>query len=317
MAPLMLSAVSLQAAVYTWHGFNDDDWNNPSNWEWSQVPWDLYPSTPALDFSGQQEDRIVVDTYGEFHSPTLSVPRFGGNAPFSPLFRTPEIDLLNGSMTITLQSSPLFGLPRVIWHDDGLPWVTTIGDGFLDNGSASLIYTEPAGPTSFIHGLNGSNFGAIQFTVNQDGELKFQPNFPVTALSSSFSAAVNFVLNGGAVTFSTQLQLLRFSANPGLSYFDFTAEGSRVTAMFGGSFPNLDSVSNRIGSTFRSSTDLDLRAVNNENGTFSVIVVPETTTVVLSGVGLLAVLRRRRLSHTLISPGESAPTRTAGSLPLR
>lgn len=291
---LMLPAISLQAAVYTWYGFDDDDWTNSSNWEWSQVPWDVHPSTQALDFSGQQSDRIVVDTYGDSHSPTMNVPRFGGNSPFSPLVRTPEIDLLNGSMTITLQGSSLFGLPRVIWHGDGLPWVTMIGDGILDNGIASLTYAEPAGPPSFIHGINGSSFGAIQFTVNPDGELKFQPNFAVTALSSSSSAPVHFLLNGGAVTFATQLQLLRFSLAPGPSEFDFTAEGSRVTAMFGASFPNLDSVSNRIGRTFRSSTDLDLRAVDNENGTFSVIVVPEPATPLIGGMGLPTLLLRRR-----------------------
>ncbi len=278
-AGLTLSAsMSHAATVYTWTGSVDGDWANTANWDANGVPVDDSGIAGRLGFQ-TATDRIVINATNS--SPTSNIPTLhhqhntSGGAAF-----TPTVDVINGSVVFATNNSNSTSGTTISGNT-----TTTIGDGDVNNGLASLTYTTL---NEFRRGG-----GIMAITVNADGSLNFSNN---STVSFNTGTRLHVTLAGGAVNYGGTVDLLRNSTDPGNSWFDFTVDGSTFTASFGADFADLDTVGGYIGSglTFRSSTDLALGAQDNGNGTFTVSVIPEPTTALLGGLGLLTLLRRRR-----------------------
>ena len=78
--------------------------------------------------------------------------------------------------------------------------------------------------------------------------------------------------------------------------FNFNENGGSLTMAFGGSiYAGLTDVTDDFGTIIKSSLGTGaLSAVDNGNGTFTVIAVPEPTSSALLGLGGLALLLRRK-----------------------
>jgi len=247
------TTASATDGVYRWTGAVDGDWENPANWDANGVPVDVNPGRSGLSFQ-TSEERIVIDAIN--FSPTLNVPQLNPNNNNGEV--TATVDVINGSASFSLNSS-ITGFNII---DQNIS--TTVGDGDTGNGLASLTYSY--GTNAFRRG-GQFNMG---ITVNRDGSLIF--NSTSTLLSYDANRNLHVTLAGGDVSFTGTVNMLRNSTAAGNSWFDFTAPGATFTARFGADFADLATVVTYIGSglTFRSSTNLDLVAADNGDGTFTV-----------------------------------------------
>lgn len=255
-----LTAGTAQAVTYSWTGAVDGDWTKAGNWDANGVPVDTNPGG-NLDLNGST-DRIVFNAHGAIAPvPTSSIPTLGGNAFANTTQNTPELDVLNGTLSI-----PVAG-----WNNQGLighrssPWTMTVGDGNTANGLAVLNYNMA------VNQINRDPDMVKSWTVHADGTLNV--GNPGTSLDFAYSTTRTCVFTvAGTVTFSKAIQLDGFAGN----YFEFTAAGASVSAKFGASFPNLAAVQARIGPGlhFRSSTGTNPVAKDNGNGTFTVYMAP-------------------------------------------
>ena len=254
---ILSSTVSHADPIYTWLGTVDDDWENADNWDANGVPVDFDPGSPGLAFENSNPDRIVINATN--FSPTTNVPvlHAGSSAV------TPTVDVLNGHVAVSVDSART-GTGHYILNEDTF---TTIGDGDVGSGLASLTITNPG---QFIRHHNNT----MSVTVNNDGSLIFGKTITIVR----GAGALQVTLAGGSVTFTEWVRPQFGNDNPGdgtgNSWFDFTAEGATFTAEFGIIFADLDWVNHYIdeGEFFRSSTNLELEATDNGDGTFTVAV---------------------------------------------
>lgn len=283
----MTVSVGSAHADYQWTGAISGDWTDAGNWI-GGVPVDVNGPDADLEVDNAVH-RIIFDAPLSTNPlPTSNIPILGGY-PFNNTQSTPETDVLFGDLTFTLGGFQ----GGVVGRDN---WTTNIGDGNTANGTASLTYTS-----NFSSGLNrDSKPSSITFVVNADGTLNLNDTNATTIISYGTDRFVAFILNGGDVNFNEALDVTRNTNDLSDSFFDFKSAGSEVTAKFGVDFAmaggdGLDNVFAAIGNglTFRSTTDLELGAINNGDGTFTVLVVPEPASLALMGLGGLAMLRRK------------------------
>ncbi len=278
-----LSAIVVEAATYTWLGTaGDGNWLNAANWDANGVPVDRDLGTATLEQTNSLDNIII----GGSAAPTANIPTFdGGDFTFRTTLNAPEIQLLNGTFTVSQET-----IGGGIVHVN--PWSSSVGDGDTGNGSAILNYTiNSAGA------YNRDPDGQLEWIINADGTLNFNSSDPVLDMAANSNRTVRFIVNGGIVNFNSALQLEGFVGN----YFDLTVGTAAVTADFGGDYADLASVLAAIGGNapatgdqFISSTDLTLGAVDNGNGTYTVLVIPEPSAFLLSLVGLITLSCRRR-----------------------
>lgn len=132
LCALALIAAPTQAATYTWTGLaSDGDWNNSGNWDVNGVPVDTDGGVAGLDQQNPSDNIIISGS-----APTVNVPLFsGGNAFGGGTSNTPEIQMLLGTMTVSVNT----------WGGQGLihrggAWSSSVGDGDTGNGLAVLNY---------------------------------------------------------------------------------------------------------------------------------------------------------------------------------
>ncbi len=276
---ILSSTVSHADPIYTWLGTVDDDWENADNWDASGVPVDYEPDRSGLSFENSNPDRIVINATN--FSPTTNVPQLNpGHGPEgTPLHSavTPTVDVLNGHVAFSLNSvRPGSGHTELDDHT-----FTTIGDGDASNGLASLTYTNPG------QFRRGGNF-TMSVTVNSDGSFIFGSGSTLAR-----TGALQVTLAGGSAIFNGTVQPQHGNSNPGdgtsNNWFDFTAVGASFTAAFGSIFADLNWVNYYIddgdpetGDFFRSSTNLELEATDNGDGTFTVAVATSGTSFPLT-----------------------------------
>ena len=274
---LFLSATHAHAVIYTWTGLAaDGDWSNTGNWDGNGVPAD-FVAGGGLEFETSTSDRIVINS-SIANSPDTNVPALYAENGTSA---TPAIDVLNGSVTFGI-SSDISGEVVLVGA-----YTSTIGDGNAGNGTATLTYNT----NSWFHRTGGT----MATTVNSDGTLVF--NDPTFSLSFNTDRIYEATLAGGSVTVLGEVtDILRNNAGAGSNWFDFTQAGASFTADFGGEFADLAAVNSYIGTGnfFRSSTLLTLNAVDNGDSSFTVTAVPEPSAILLSGLGAMLLLLRRR-----------------------
>jgi len=276
---------SADAATFTWTGASDGDWTNASNWDINGVAVDTNPGG-NLELDGL--DRIVFDASGSLNPlPTSNIPALGGNPFDNSAHSTPQLDVLFGDVTFSV---PGFGGQGVVKDPDD-PWVNTIGDGNTGNGAASLTYNG-----GFSEALGRDPSGPFQFVIEADGTLTVnRGGSGALVLAYGSGREVEVTLNGGAFITPDAIDTERNTTAIGASFFDLTAAGSTVTASFGDDFADLATVNANTGSglTFRSSTALPLSSVDNQDGTFTVFVIPEPASLALLGLGGLMIMRRK------------------------
>lgn len=272
------------SADYIWNGSIDGDWTNAANWT-GGVPVDVNGPDADLEIDNALH-RIIFNASGAAAPvPTTNIPILGGN-PFSNTESTPETDVLFGDLTFALGGFQ----GGVVGRD---AWTVNVGDGNNGNGSASLTYTG-----NFASGINrdAKTPADIVWNVEADGTLNFTDSDATTIVAYGTDRDVQINIDGGTVNFNAALDLVRSSTSLGGSYFDLQSAGSSVTASFGVDFADLTAVNAATGTglTFRSSTDLTLGSQDNQDGSFTVFVVPEPSSLALLGLGGLLIARRRR-----------------------
>ncbi len=249
--------------TYTWTGAVDGDWENAANWDANGVPVDITGQAGRLGFA-TSADRIVINATD--FSPTTNVPTLRSDHNI-PSF-VPSIDVINGSVAFSLENTRAGGGTMI-----NVNTFTTIGDGDVNTGLASLTYTNPG---TFRRGENRT----MAVTVKSDGSLNFGGN---TTVSYDGDKLLHVTLAGGSTTFNGTVTPLRNSTAAGKSWFDFTAEGATFTARFGAVFVDLTTVNTFIddGNFFRASTGLTLAARDNGDNTFTVFIPPPAGTMIL------------------------------------
>ena len=266
------TTASSTPGVYLWTGAANASWTNPANWDANGVPVDYEPDRSGLSFENSNPDRIVINATN--FSPTTNVPQLNpGHGPEgTPLHSavTPTVDVLNGHVAFSLDSvRPGSGHTELDDHT-----FTTIGDGDASNGLASLTYTNPG------QFRRGGNF-TMSVTVNSDGSFIFGSGSTLAR-----TGALQVTLAGGSAIFNGTVQPQHGNSNPGdgtgNNWFDFTAVGASFTAAFGSIFADLNWVNYYIddgdpetGDFFRTTTNLDLEATDNGDGTFTVSVADD------------------------------------------
>jgi len=188
------SYTSALATTYTWTGSVGGDWNNVNNWDSNGVPVDTVVGG-NLDLRNST-DRIVFDgAEGNEPVPTSNIPVFSGGDAFNGNnSNTPEIDLLFGSLSLTV----------AVWNGQGLiqrpTWDSSVGDGITNNGSATLTYNMQGNQ------INRDDDHVMAWTVNEDGELTITN--PGATLDFSYNAnrTVSFTV-GGTLTFTNGILL--------------------------------------------------------------------------------------------------------------
>ncbi len=258
---------SLAQTTYTWTGTVDGDWTNADNWDTNGVPVDFEPDRGGLSFQGSA-DRIVINATN--HSPSNNVPTLAADPGGSPATFHPAIDVINGTAAFTISNTRAGGN-----HALSTGVSTTIGDGDVSTGLASLTYSG-SHPT-----FRRTGNVAYGVTVNRDGTLNFADH---SNLSSESNRGVRATLAGGAVTFNGAIRPVSNSASPGINWFDFTEAGATFTASFGGSiFPDLAAVEAYIEDQdfFRSTADLTLAARDIGDGRFEVYIPPPFGTLII------------------------------------
>ena len=254
----LASIVTTNAAVYTWTGALDGDWDKAANWDANGVPVDMDEGVSGLDQKNPDDQIIISGT-----APTVNVPTFsGGNAFGGGTSNTPEVDVLLGTLTVSVNT----------WGGQGLVhrggnWNSSVGDGDTGNGIAELNYNLVGGTGN---GLNRDDNEVMAWTVNADGILNIDNQGATLKMAYSSTRTVGFNLPGGTLNFVKALDLGGHAGN----FFDLTTAGASVTAAFGGSFADLPAVNTAIGNKihFISSTAQPLTAVDNEDGSFTVSV---------------------------------------------
>ena len=269
------------STIYTWTGAVDGDWENAANWDANGVPVDAQGRTTELSFENSNPDRIVINATN--HSPSNNVPRLYPYHVNGEV--TPTVDVLNGHVAFDITSDrPGSGHTELNDHT-----FTTIGDGDVGTGLASLTYNNPG------QFRRGGNF-VMSVTVNSDGSFIFGSG---TTLART--GALQVTLAGGSTTFMDWVRPQHGNGDPGdptgNSWFDFTAVGATFTAGFGSIFEDIDWVNYYIdeGEFFRNSTGLPLVATDNNDNTFTVTAIPEPGAVGLMAIFAAAAILRRRL----------------------
>jgi hypothetical protein len=285
---LSLMPGSARAVLYSWTGAVDGDWNNVSNWDANGIPVDSNLGG-NLELASSTDDRIEFNAVGSSNPiPTSSIPTLGGAAGGTRAHVTPQFDLLHGSISFSAVGFANQGLVKHPSHS----WTNTVGDGNTANGSASLTYEG-----GFNDGIFRDDTGQMIWNVNADGTLVFDSGSATTLIiQRNTTRTPVFNLNGGAMVSLDAIDLLRNDLGAGNSFIDFQAEGSRFTADFGADFADLASVQTAIDNSvfFTSTTSQSMGVTDNNNGTFTVLSVPEPSTTALLGLGGLALILRRR-----------------------
>lgn len=282
-AACIFCSTASHAVIYIWTGAVDGDWNNAANWDANGVPVSDTSAAGTLGFA-TFGDRVVINSTN--FDPTVNVPTLRADHNDGPAY-TPTIDVINGSVAFNTSNSRSTNGTTLGEHT-----FATIGDGDVLTGLASLTYNN-------LGTIRRDGSFNMAITVNSDGSLNFGGNNEVSFNNNNFNLHVT--LAGGAVNFGGTVTPLRNNTTPGdptaFSWFDFTELGSTFTAGFGSVFEDLNWVNHYIneGGFFRSTTSLALAAVDNGDGTFTVLAVPEPSTALLLGLaGMGLALRRRR-----------------------
>ena len=260
----LLLPVVAGAATYTWTGAVSGDWNDAGNWDTNGVPVDTNPGTSTLELD-VSVDRIVIDASGSANAVPTNVPAFGGGWGSAAPTYTPQVDLIYGTMMVPFAGQ---GVP-------GSGWTTTVGDGDLNNGTATLNYIMS------LDMLNRHERNHMDFTVEVDGAMHISNPGSVLQFGHDGNDTVSFTV-GGTLEFTNAVQLDVVPDN----YFVLTEWTASVTAGFGGSYTNLAAVQARIGDglDFRSGgadpDKLILYARDNKDNTFTVRPKPPLGTVI-------------------------------------
>lgn len=280
-------ADAADAATYNWTGAIDGDWNKNGNWAGGTAPVaatdpNSFSIGGNLSFPRGVSNRLVFDA-NVATLPTSNIPTFGGGNNTNGA--TPQVDLLNGTMTFTKDGGEF-------WNQNTAINFATVGDGDTGNGSASLTYV---GTTKFARSSTTTN-GAHTFIVNADGTLNFDTPGGTFDWADGATRPAEMILNGGSINIDAHIF---DNDSPGVNHLvDLTAAGSAFTANFGGSYADLTAVQADLGAGkfFQSSTALTLQAVDNVDGSFTVSTapVPEPASLAMGLVGLGLVAMRRR-----------------------
>ncbi len=272
VAGLIISATAAHAdLIYTWTGAVDGDWENAANWDANGIPVDTDPgNADQLDQRTTDNDIIIQGT-----APTLNIPTFsGGDAFNNNNANTPQIQMQSGTMSVDVDTWRGQG----VVHNPNSLWSSSVGTSG-GNGSAVLYYNVISGPDG--RGYNRDPDGPMKWTIYADGTLNISSPRDTFTMSFNSSRTVDFHLPGGTLHFvDSALNLGGYEDN----FFDLTAPGASVTVNFGGDFDDLAAVNTAIADEihFISSTEQELEAVDNEDGTFTVSVpVPPAGTVIM------------------------------------
>lgn len=260
---LTLTTGTSLALTYTWTGgAADGDWTNSANWDANGVPVDTDLTTPELD-QKTADDNIIINGGA---APSVNVPEFSGGNAFDGNEKTPEIQVLLGTMTVDAGT----------WSGQGQSktgfWSSSVGDGDTGNGLAVLNYNVIQ---SANNGLNRDNTDVMEWNVNADGTLNMAYTRNATLkMASDSSKTIGFNI-AGTVVIDNALDLDGYSGN----FFDLTVDGASVTADFGADFPDLTAVNTAItgGIHFISTTSQAVQAVDNTDGTFTVSAAVDST----------------------------------------
>ncbi|MEP2774490.1 MAG: PEP-CTERM sorting domain-containing protein [Luteolibacter sp.] len=264
VATLALVQVS-SAASFIWNGnANDGDWANTANWAGGTAPASL-TSSPAntIEFSGT-------------NMPTLNLATFNGT--------------LNPGAILVFNSGGTFGLDMASSFQSGYistagGTVITVGNG-ISGGTENVTLNISNAATLLRHASVTMNY-----LVNSDGALNFSSALNLYADNNKNAT---FTINGGSVS-STGLIDNRFNNLAG-SFFDFTAVGGSLTAKYGGgAFADFAAVQADASGIFKNNSGGTLQFTDNGSSFFTVKAVPEPSSmaILIGGIGMLALRRRR------------------------
>jgi len=267
---LVVSSSSLNAATYSWTGANSGDWNDSGNWDANGVPIDTDLGDAKLDLDATSDKIVFNAPLSDNPVPTSNIPTLGGDAFANNTQNTPPIELLYGDISFFVTGWNGQGMV----HDNGEAWGTTVGDGDIANGTATLGY-------SGFSQLNRDADGSMVWTIYADGAINIDSSSATMTFCYGTDRPAVFILNGGSLTIQDECDMLRGSTDYGPSYIQFSEDGSSFTAKFGTDFVDVAAVEARIGAglTFRSTTGYDPVATDNGNGTFTVEFPPRGGTL--------------------------------------
>lgn len=301
---LTLATVVAQAALYTWVGGVDNDWNNSANWDGAVIP--------AVDANGSVYNTAnTIRIQNGTTLPTVNIPTLASSptqASSTPLFVIDAGASLSASSYATDLNVAAIGanVAATVGTGATLTWSTanTIYMGRnvgIQTYNINGIFNLTAGSgvrlgynsTSHSHinlnggtlNINSANFYGTHVAYASAGDFK-----RITLDNNSHFNAQH-LRNMGQAEGSYQTVV-----------FDIKDEDSSVTFTKGTStardFYTLAIVEDSFGTFFTSSTlgnDM-LRAKDNGNGTFTVTAIPEPATIGILTLGCwVIVLIRRRI----------------------
>ena len=273
---LILSTGSADAATtYTWTGGAGagSDWFDAGNWDAAGVPLlgtNLYGSQTSTDYV-IWDSETAVGNY--MHSGTITPA-----SSWTSNSRMPNTELRNGTLTIG---------QTINWGHNGNTFVIGDGDG-TNTATVNVNWSD----------LNRDPNGTKFYVVNSDGTLNVSTSIGNWSNDGNAKKAV-VRLVGGAMnvsgTINDRFWQINSNGNPVPdNYVSFEGAGSTFTASFGGQLPDLATITAQFGDSFRDTTGNGLTAADNQDGSFTVSVIPEPNGILLAGLACgLGLLRRR------------------------
>jgi hypothetical protein len=269
LAGLVLTAgIANAATTFTWTGGagTGSDWFDAGNWDAAGVPvlnTNQYGSQTSTDYVIWDSETA---TGNYMPSGTISPA-----AHWPSNSRMPNTELRNGTLTIG---------QSINWGHTGNTFV--IGDGDATNAATVNVNWS---------NLNRDPNGTKSYVVNSDGTLNITTTISKFSDSGSKDSAIKIL--GGTVLVSGSINA-NFTDDSG-DYVSFQAAGGTFTANFGGQLPDLATITAQFGDSFQDTTGNGLTATDNQDGSFTVSVIPEPSGALLAGLACgLGLMRRRR-----------------------
>ncbi len=274
LACLLATSIGASAATYTWTGADgatDATWDNPLNWAGGDAP----DGQAGQLSTSSSTDVVVFDSQTASFMPSNFITT---RTSFTGSFKNPQIQVLNGQVDFS--------------NGDNWGW-SGINSFIVGDGDMTTLAVANTG----YSGLNRDPNGLKTYVVNADGTLIFRNNVTAWSYDGSLKTTVVSLVGGTAQFDGTITNHFTNAAN---NYVSFDAYGSVFNADLGGQLSDEATILGQFGDSFRlggslaSDPNAALSFTDNGNSTFTVTVIPEPSTALLSALGLLALLRRRR-----------------------